>query len=98
MLMMPLVENAFKHGSIVDGFLTIAIKLEIEGDTLIFTISNSFEDKTATAENGGLGLENIRKRLDLHYENNYTLQNELHSGEYIAKLYIHDSKMLLNDT
>ena len=75
MLIIPFVENAFKHGTISGGFLRINIRIKIDGDTLVFDMDNT---SSASIENGnrGIGLENIRKRLDLHYAGNYKLHQE----------------------
>lgn len=40
MLLIPFVENAFKHGTIVDGFLTIEVEINLEGDKLNFSIKS----------------------------------------------------------
>lgn len=69
LLLMPLVENAFKHGSNKNGY--IDIQLKIVQQQLQFTIINSKErDKSLGIkgfEEGGIGLANIKKRLQLLY-------------------------------
>ena len=72
MLLIPFVENSFKHGSLKDGVLTIKIDLSSTAEGLIFTIENSSLKNDLTINNG-IGLENIQKRLDLLYKNNYDL-------------------------
>ncbi len=71
MLLIPLVENAFKHGSPVKGILTVDMILGIEDHKLTYTVRNSYRGTENST--GGLGLENIHKRLDLHYPGNYLL-------------------------
>ncbi len=73
MLLIPFVENAFKHGSLVEGFLRIEIKVSVEDNQLSFAIKNSFPDDEDVQEKTGIGLENIRKLLELHYKDNYKL-------------------------
>ena len=90
MLLIPFVENAFKHGNLVDGFLRIKIKVRVDNDCLEFEISNSFITEDSEHKNGGLGLLNIRKRLDLNYPNNYELTHEVKENWYSAKLVICD--------
>lgn len=74
MIMIPFVENAFKHcvdSSIVNG---IVIKIKIENKKLIFVCENQY-DKTDTDKDKvhGIGLETVKKRLDLIYRNKYKL-------------------------
>jgi two-component system LytT family sensor kinase len=73
MLLIPFVENSFKHGTLDEGFLRIEIKISAVENQLNFSIKNSFMDDEEISEKGGIGLENIRKRLELHYKENYEL-------------------------
>ncbi|MDX8338876.1 histidine kinase [Draconibacterium sp. IB214405] len=90
MLLIPFVENAFKHGNLVNGFLSIKIEVRVENNCLEFEIGNSFIDEDNQHKNGGLGLLNIRKRLDLNYPNNYELTQEINKKWYTTKLVICD--------
>ena len=72
MLLLPFVENSFKHGSLKNGKLSIVINLSSTADTIRFSIENSSSKADLTLVNG-IGLENIQKRLDLLYKNNYDL-------------------------
>lgn len=71
MLLLPFIENSFKHGSLQNGVLTINIKLSCSKDTINFYIENTQSKLEKT--NKGIGLQNIQKRLDLLYKNNYNL-------------------------
>ena len=73
MLLIPFVENAFKHGTLKEGFLRIEIKVSVIENRLNFSIKNSFMNDEANTNHKGIGLENIRKRLQLHYKDNYEL-------------------------
>lgn len=73
MLLFPFVENAFKHGKIYNGKLQVKIELKIEKKDLIFRIVNSSSAEKKLNTNGGIGLENIKKRLKMLYDNNYKL-------------------------
>ena len=67
MLLLPLVENAFKHGTdstIGDSYIDIT--LSCNDHSLIFKCTNSFKE-TTTKDFGGIGIENIQKRLTLLY-------------------------------
>ncbi len=64
MLFLPILENAFKHG---DHNKDINISLEIS-ETLLFCCENYIDEKDHPEEQvGGIGLENIKRRLDLIY-------------------------------
>lgn len=86
MLLLPFVENSFKHGIIKNGKLNIKIDLKCENQTIWFYIENT-KSKTEVSQKG-IGLENIKKRLDLLYDNNYnlTIENEKHIFKVNLKL------------
>ncbi|MEE4284804.1 MAG: histidine kinase, partial [Mariniphaga sp.] len=88
MLLIPFVENAFKHGTLEKGFLNINIRITVVKNQLDFYIENTYLSRAVGHSNGGIGLENVRKRLDLNYKNNYLLSNEIKGNRYAAKLTI----------
>ena len=69
LLFIPFVENAFKHSKIEDlkeGFVNI--KLNSVGNQIVFNVVNSIPTQTFTKDKqGGVGLDNIKKRLKLLY-------------------------------
>lgn len=71
MLFIPFLENSFKHGKIINGKMEVVIKLSLKGDTLLFKVVNSAEMMNDTTH--GIGLENIKKRLEMLYPNAYDL-------------------------
>lgn len=97
MLLIPFVENAFKHGSLVNGFLQLKISVKVEESSLQFSICNSFITQNEVEKNGGIGLVNIKKRLDLNYPNNYKLSTGIDDSWYTAELIIEDLKALKHD-
>ena len=76
MLLIPFVENAFKHGDLIDGVLDIQLDLKIVDGCLHFKIQNTVLGDNEPKVDRGLGLKNIRQRLDLVYANNYELKIE----------------------
>jgi two-component system LytT family sensor kinase len=73
MLLLPLVENAFKHGASETRFDSIIyINIDLHESYLNFCIENTIENGTASRENGNIGLNNIRRQLELMYKD-YTL-------------------------
>lgn len=75
LLFLPLVENAFKYGvkTNVDSFINIDVSVERDELKLLIKNSDFSEKEIQHKETSGIGLENIKKRLDLIYKNNYTL-------------------------
>ena len=71
MLFLPFVENSFKHGKIKDGKLTIDIAFKCKNNSIHFSIKNS-HSKTGIIKSG-IGLDNIKKRLELLYKNQFDL-------------------------
>lgn len=63
MLFLPFVENAFKHGTQIDGVLSVKIDLKIDEKMLCFSIENSSIKKDISEK--GIGLENIKRRLKM---------------------------------
>lgn len=75
MLLIPFVENAFKHGT---GYLDqafIDVNLTVRKDTLIFQVKNKFdrEKDTSKDESSGIGISNVRSRLELLYPGTHDL-------------------------
>ncbi|MBO6250319.1 MAG: histidine kinase [Muribaculaceae bacterium] len=71
LLMVPFVENAFKHGVSYQNLSFVDVTMTIEDNILHFACSNSKND--SQQERGGVGLANVRKRLDLIYGDSYHL-------------------------
>ena len=88
MLLIPFVENAFKHGNIMNGYLTILINVALKEDELNFSIKNTFLPDENGDKEGGIGLENIKKRLELHYPENYILEQGVENQQYCVSLKI----------
>ena len=74
LVLITFIENAFKHGVSYQHESFIEIKVSVEGDRLSFSCRNSKAGKPTVDEGkGGVGLANVRKRLDLLYKDSYTL-------------------------
>lgn len=86
MLFLPFVENAFKHGQIVNGFLRVDIQIRQEKDQLRFSIKNSIKNNEDLTGRQGIGLENIKKRLNLVYPKNHSLHIESEDGWFSVSL------------
>lgn len=94
LLLFTFVENAFKHGCRNDvGEPFIEVKIDIEGDFVIFQSINSVPLSTKPTEFGGIGLENTHKRLELIFKDEYVFENGAEGSCYrvllkIPKLYL----------
>ena len=86
MLFLPFVENAFKHGAILDGKLRILIDLKADDHELCFKIKNTFLNALPSETPQGIGLPNIQKRLDLLFGKNYTLKVDTQDSWYSVEL------------
>ncbi len=74
LLFIPFVENAVKHNPENDSFVEIVFR--IAGDQLYFECENPKAKLPQTKKEGGIGLVNIKRRLDLLFEKNYSLRLE----------------------
>ena len=72
-MLITFIENAFKHGVSYQHDSFIDIKVGIEDERLRFLCKNSKADKP-NEEKGGVGLANVKQRLKLLYDNNFTLK------------------------
>ncbi|MBN1184829.1 MAG: histidine kinase [Bacteroidales bacterium] len=88
MLLVPFVENAYKHCDKKAPSPGIIIKIQFEGKKLLFEVMNfnKEECKEDIAVNGGIGLQNIRRRLDLLYAGKHTLNIEIVDRKYKVHL------------
>jgi len=90
LLFIPFVENAFKHSRIVDEEKAwISISLSSDDDRIHFSCKNSIpEQQFQKDKTGGIGLENVRKRLELIYPNDHNLSIKIENRIYIVDLTI----------
>ena len=88
MILIPLVENCFKHCDF-DANLNafVQIKLEIHEHQLVFSTQNSKNDANQQKDKtGGVGLQNIKKRLALKYAERHHLAIENEDELFSVKL------------
>mgnify|MGYP005990808477 FL=1 len=86
LLFISFIENAFKHG--IDALQPSYIKIgmTIDNNEINYTVINSSFPQKEKVTDSGIGLENLKKRLELLYPNNFELITEENEGLYIAKL------------
>jgi LytS/YehU family sensor histidine kinase len=89
MLLIPLVENAFKHGVQNNGTITkVEIALTQTSKQLHFQIKNSVSPIASEKKRAGTGLKNLEDRLSLLYADKYSFETNTANGFFIANMII----------
>ncbi|WP_119078925.1 sensor histidine kinase [Chitinophaga alhagiae] len=88
MLLIPFVENAFKHGISYKEPSYIHIRMHIGKDGIFQLVVRNRLFRQRMAEKGGVGLNNALKRLSLLYADAHTITVREHGEEFIADLKI----------
>lgn len=88
LLLVPFVENAFKHGITHQPAFPVSIHLHCEADRFSFSVRN-FKSGHRRDKTGGIGLHNVRQRLELVYPGRYQLDIKDTEQEYYCNLIIH---------
>lgn len=89
MLFIPFLENSFKHGNVSDsddGFVTG--KLSVEKGELVFYLENSVGQVRSKDKTGGIGLENVKRRLAMIYPKKHKLKISQQKDVFIVDLSI----------
>lgn len=89
LILITFLENAFKHGvSTNDSGAWVKIQIQATTDgNCVYTVENSKLPASAEpAEKSGIGLQNVRRRLDLIYPGRYRLEVENHPDRYAVQL------------
>jgi LytS/YehU family sensor histidine kinase len=89
LLVFPLVENAFKHGLKGDSDNTSYVDIQLTiNERIEFAIKNNIGqvDDIEKGRYGGIGLENVKRRLELIYPNQYQLDIDESEKEFHVKL------------
>ncbi|SDE18636.1 Histidine kinase [Mucilaginibacter pineti] len=89
MLLIPFVENAFKHGISLQNPSHIKVTLQTKDNTLYFDVHNSIHirpDNDPEKGQSGIGLENVKQRLSLLYPDRYDLVIRQNAKEFFIHL------------
>jgi len=92
-ILMTLLENAVKHGDLMynpKGYIHLTIAVD---EVFVFELSNSVAPQNSKAK--GIGLDNIKKQLDLIYVKDYTLTTKQNTDAYHTELTISLDKLQL---
>lgn len=97
MIILPFLENSFKHGvneELETSWISLQISIATESkhDKFVLKVENTRSETQNLLKNGngeGIGLNNVRRRLDLLYKENYTLNTYKEQDLYLVILEIH---------
>ena len=88
MLFQPFIENSFKHGTSEQlGKVWMSIDLSVKKNQLYFKIINSCDSNDQTNREG-IGITNVKKRLELLYPEKFELRNGVEQDVYIVSMAI----------
>ncbi|WP_158542187.1 sensor histidine kinase [Pedobacter chinensis] len=87
LLLMPLIDNAFKYNSDEEGSY-IDIFLDVLQGKFRFTIENGIVEEQKGYVVGGIGINNLKKRLELYYKDNHWYETSVLDGVYSVDLTI----------
>ena len=86
LILLPFIENCFKHGNIDESENTsVEINIWLESDFLNFSCVNTF-NKNRNTKPGGVGIENVKKRLNLIYKETFELETNIENDRYFVFL------------
>jgi len=91
LLFIPFIENAFKHGISYREKSLIHISLKMDDDKIVFSCNNSLgkpSEEKPVENHSGIGLENVKKRLNLLFPAKHKLNIDQTNNEYIVYLEI----------
>lgn len=88
-----LIENAFKHSDLQSADAFISIAFEFSGNTFHLTVANKISGRQPMRkEKGGIGLETLKKRLQILHNNNFRLESFAEGEVYTTHLKIYLSE------
>lgn len=89
LLFIPFIENAFKYGISTKEFSTIEIKILSLKNNIYFSILNTIiKTEDSIKDNTGIGINNVKRRLELLYPKKYTLEIIENNNQFIVHLNI----------
>ncbi|MCM1483407.1 MAG: sensor histidine kinase [Muribaculaceae bacterium] len=86
LLFLVFIENAFKHGISYSGGAFVSVSLTVGGGMIEFCCMNSVNTPDTPGTGHGIGLDNVKKRMDIIYEDRYRLDIEPGQEVYSVNL------------
>lgn len=87
LLLIPFIENGFKHGDVTNKIIPLQVTITAVNNKLLLKVTNA-KSTDNKDENNGIGLQNVKRRLDLLYPSGYTLDIKDTAEEYSCHLTI----------
>ncbi|NPD83518.1 histidine kinase [Lentimicrobium sp. L6] len=84
-LLLPIIENSFKHGASADKCI-INISCTLNNNRLNLKVSNPMSTIESAKNNGGIGIQNLKQRLELIYPNQYVYEYKEEDGLFNVHL------------
>jgi two-component system LytT family sensor kinase len=97
LLLFPFIENSFKHGASKKAKeVWIKIRIATKPKSLVLEVENNryLDQALRSQRSGGVGLENVQKRLDIHYPKQHTLSIRSDDSSFSVHLHIHQESEL----
>jgi LytS/YehU family sensor histidine kinase len=89
LLFLPFIENCFKHGTIDNNKLNVLIEFEVtDSNVLKFSVINNYNLFSQNQKNHGIGNQNVSRRLELLYQDSFTLNTKTVNENYQVELSI----------
>jgi LytS/YehU family sensor histidine kinase len=89
LLFLPFIENCFKHGAKENEKVQVNISFEILNNrTLFFTVENNFSTLVKVKNRPGIGIQNVKRRLELLFKSNFQLNTTINEQTYSVQLKI----------
>ncbi|HMF70045.1 MAG TPA: histidine kinase [Flavitalea sp.] len=89
LLLIPFVENAFKHLSNHNNISnTVEVNMSRENGSFLFNVRNSVDENSPNRNEPGIGLKNVKRRLDLLYNDKYQLNINKSPSSFSVELQI----------
>jgi sensor histidine kinase YesM len=88
LILINFIENAFKHGSIQHADELIEISLTAKNGCIVFSCINAYNENLQKDNTHGIGLVNVKQRLEMAYPNHHRLDIRRESGKFYVQLEI----------
>ncbi len=89
LLFLPFIENCFKHGSKENGLIQVHINFEVlKNKMLKFKVENTFNELIKSTKKHGIGIQNVKRRLELLFDNKFKFKTAIKKHKYLVSLKI----------
>jgi two-component system, LytTR family, sensor kinase len=88
LILVNFIENAFKHGSIQHADELIEISLTAKNGRIVFSCTNAYNENLQKDNTHGIGMANVKQRLEMAYPNHHRLEIRRESGKFYVQLEI----------